>query len=509
MPAEPTREERDSMGTMLVPAAAYYGAQTRRAELNFPISGLRLPRPLIRALGLIKQSAALTNRELTLLRPDLASPIAEAAVEVAEGRFDDQFVVDVFQTGSGTSSNMNANEVIAGRANERLSGERGGKAPVHPNDHVNLGQSSNDVFPTALHVAALDAIDHSLLPRLHALQEALCRRAAACEAIVKIGRTHLQDAVPIRLGQELSGYARQIEQSIGRVERVRPSLSELPIGGTAVGTGLNTHPEFGARVAARLSDLTGVPFRVATNRFEAMAARDAVVEASGAFRSVAVSLSVIANNLRWLSSGPRCGIAEIRLPELQPGSSIMPGKVNPVIPEAVMMVAAQVVGNDATIAWANALGSNFELNVMMPVIAHNLIQSIELLASASLVLRTHCVETTPEVAVYGETRGIEPDEDRCRELVERSLAMITPLAPRLGYDAAAAVAKLASASGQTVREILSRLVDQDPATYLDLLGLPLTPAALAAGPLTRQEIDRLLDPLSQTQPGEDVSDAGG
>ena len=364
-----TRIERDSMGEMDVPEDAYYGAQTRRAALNFAISPLRFPRPFLRALGLIKKAAAEVNMDLGLLAPGVGAVIVEAAQAVADGKHDDQFVLDVFQTGSGTSTNMNANEVIAGVANEKIAGTRGGKSPVHPNDAVNMGQSSNDVIPTAIHVAALEAIRKRLVPALTGLRESLEARAKEFDPVVKIGRTHLQDATPIRLGQEFSGYAAQVEQALRRLGNAGEALAELPIGGTAVGTGINTHAEFPRRMAASLSKSTGQAFRPAANVFEAMANRDAAVEASAALRSVAISLSNIANNLRWLGSGPRCGIGEIAIPELQPGSSIMPGKVNPVIPEAVMMVAAQVVGNDATIAWSDALGSNFQLNVMMPAIA--------------------------------------------------------------------------------------------------------------------------------------------
>ncbi|MEO6808321.1 MAG: class II fumarate hydratase, partial [Isosphaeraceae bacterium] len=413
------------MGAMEVPADAYYGAQTRRAELNFPISLLRIPRAMIRALGLIKKSAARVNMDLGLLDPELGQAVLRAAEAVADGKHDDQFVVDVFQTGSGTSTNMNTNEVIAGIANEAATGQRGGKSPVHPNDHVNMGQSSNDVIPTAIHVAALEGMQTRLIPALKNLHGLLDGKASDFNQIVKIGRTHLQDAVPIRLGQEFSGYAAQVAHAVGRLERAGASLAELAIGGTAVGTGINTHSEFPQRMASRLSEETGVAFRPAENAFEALANRDAAVEMSGTLKTVAISLSTIANNLRWLASGPRCGFGEIRLPELQPGSSIMPGKVNPVIPEAVLMVGAQVVGNDATIAWSNALGSNFELNVMMPVLAYNLLQSIELLTSAATVLGSKCVA------------GIEADEAACASTIERSLAMCTALAPRIGYDAAA------------------------------------------------------------------------
>ena len=388
-----TRTEKDSMGAMEVPAEAYYGAQTRRAEVNFQISPLRVPRSFIRALGLIKKAAAQVNMDLNLLPADLGGPIIQAAQAVADGKHDDQFVVDVFQTGSGTSTNMNTNEVIAGIANEQLNnGVRGGKTPVHPNDAVNMGQSSNDVIPTAIHVAALEGIQKRLIPALQDLQQRLNDRARAFDEVIKIGRTHLQDAVPIRLGQEFSGYAAQVQHGLRRLTNCHEALVELAIGGTAVGTGINTHAEFPQRMAAKLGQDTGLPFRPAANAFEAMANRDPAVEASGALKTVAISLSNIANNIRWLASGPRCGIGEIKIPELQPGSSIMPGKVNPVIPEAVMMVAAQVVGNDATIAWADAMGSNFDLNVMMPVLAYNLLQSIELLTNAALHLADKCIE---------------------------------------------------------------------------------------------------------------------
>ena len=494
-----TRIEADSMGEMDVPAEAYYGAQTRRAELNFQISPLRFPRPLIRAMGLIKKAAAQVNMDLGLLDPRLGELIVLAAQAVADGRHDDQFVVDVFQTGSGTSTNMNANEVIAGIANEKVNdGARGGKSPVHPNDAVNMGQSSNDVIPTAIHVAALEAIRRRLVPSLQALQATLDARAKDFDAIVKIGRTHLQDAVPIRLGQEFSGYAAQVEHGLRRLDAASASLSELAIGGTAVGTGINTHAEFPARMTARLARETGLEFRPAANTFEAMANRDAAVEASGALKTIAISLSNIANNLRWLASGPRCGIAEIRLPELQPGSSIMPGKVNPVIPEAVIMTAAQVVGNDATIGWANALGSNFDLNVAMPVIAYNLLQSIELLANAASHLDEKCVS------------GIKADEERCRELIERSLAMCTALAPRIGYDAAAAVAKTAYATGRNVRDVALDLEGKSAEEAAAALQEHVKSAiALRTDPPTAAELQAILDPHAQTVRGTGVGGSAG
>jgi fumarate hydratase class II len=489
-----TRIEKDSMGSMEVPAEAYYGAQTRRAELNFGISPLRMPRSLIRALGLIKKAAAQVNMDLGLLTDELGAVIVRAAQAAADGKHDDQFVVDIFQTGSGTSSNMNTNEVIAGVANEMIHGVRGGKSPVHPNDAVNMGQSSNDVIPTAIHVAALEGISKRLIPALQALHAPLVEKARAFDKIVKIGRTHLQDAVPIRLGQEFSGYASQVEHGLRRLERACDALAELPIGGTAVGTGINTHAEFPERMAAQLSRETGQKFRPADNCFEAMANRDAAVDASGALKTIAVSLSNIANNIRWLASGPRCGLGEIRIPELQPGSSIMPGKVNPVIPEAVMMVAAQVVGNDATITWANALGSNFELNVMMPVIAYNLLQSIELLATAARHLAEKCAV------------GIEADEQRCEESIERSLAMCTALAPRIGYDNAAALAKKAYKDGVNVRDVALSLAGLSPEDAAAVLG---SASALKAAPPTAEEVVALLDPRGQTVRGTGVGGSAG
>ena len=487
-----TRTENDSMGSMEVPADAYYGAQTRRAELNFQISSLRLPRSFIRAMGLIKKAAAQVNMDLGLLSPDHGEPIIQAAQAVADGRHDDQFLVDVFQTGSGTSTNMNTNEVIAGLANEMLTGVRGGKSPIHPNDAVNMGQSSNDVIPTAIHVAALEGLRKRLGPALESLQQALDAKAKAFDSVVKIGRTHLQDAVPIRLGQEFSGYAAQVEQGLRRLKQAGEALADLAIGGTAVGTGINTHAEFPRRMAAQLAQETGLDFRPAANSFEAMHNRDAAVEVSGALKVVAISLSNLANNIRWLASGPRCGIGEIRIPELQPGRSIMPGKVNPVIPEAMMMAAAQVVGNDATIGWANALGSNFDLNVMMPVIAYNLLQSISLLANASRALEEKCIA------------GIEADVSRCNDLIERSLAMCTALAPRIGYDAAAAVAKKAYTSGRTVREVALELAGMTPAAASQILG-----AELKGGVPTAEEVARLLEPHGQTVRGTGVGGSAG
>src|SRR6185295_7083124 len=418
---------------------AYYGAQTERARRNFPVSGLTLPKRFIAAVAMIKGEAAMVNEELGTVPGDVARAIHQAAQEVVEGKHDDQFPLDIFQTGSATSTNMNVNEVLANRAIEILGGAIGSKK-VHPNDHVNNGQSSNDVIPTAIHVSAYLAIVGELEPGLQRLAEALHRKAEEFDDVVKIGRTHLQDAVPVRLGQEFSGYARQVRYALDRLAAVKPRLAELPLGGTAVGTGLNAPPEFAPRVIRRLAERTGCPFVPAPNRFEAMAGKDAAVETSGALKTIAVSLTKIANDIRWLASGPRCGIGEISIPSLQPGSSIMPGKVNPVIPESVLMVAAQVVGNDAAITIAGMSGV-FELNVMMPLIAYDLLQSIEILANASRLLAEKCVE------------GIEGNRERCEELVERSLAMVTALVPKIGYDAAAEIAKESMRTGKTVREL--------------------------------------------------------
>jgi fumarate hydratase class II len=459
-----TRIERDSMGEKEVPAEAYYGIQTLRAVENFPISDLRFPRPFIRTLGLIKWAAARVNQELGLLEPKRAQAIAQAAREVAEGKFDGQFIVDIFQTGSGTSTNMNANEVIANRAAELLGGRRGDKTVSHPNDHVNLGQSSNDVIPTALHVTALEMIEKELVPALKRLHKALAAKAKAFDSIVKIGRTHLQDATPIRLGQEFSGYARQIELAIKRAQAVRESLGELALGGTAVGTGINMHPEFAKRVIGLLSREAGLNLREAVNHFEAQATKDALVETSGALKTIAVGLIKIANDIRWLASGPRCGIGEIMLPDTQPGSSIMPGKVNPVIAESVLQVAAHVIGNDLTITLAGQAG-NFELNVMMPVMGYNLFQSIALLARAAENFSSRCIE------------GLEADEVRCNIMIEQSLAMCTALAPEIGYDAAAKIAKEAYETGNTVREI-----------------------AKAKRLLPEARLNELLDPWRMTEP---------
>jgi fumarate hydratase class II len=455
------RIERDSMGEMKVPAEALYGAQTARAIENFPISHWRFPRSFLRALGLIKKHAALANAALGLLEGRTADAIVQAAREVIDGGLDDQFVVDVFQTGSGTSTNMNANEVIANRATELLGGQRGEKL-VHPNDHVNRGQSSNDVIPTAIHLAALEGLERNLIPALGELHQRLQEKASEFHEILKIGRTHLQDATPIRLGQEFSGYASQVEHGIARLEQLRPQLGELALGGTAVGTGINTHPQFARRAIEGLARETGLELREAPNHFEAQASRDACVQASGTLKTIAVSLIKIANDIRWLGSGPRCGLGELKLPATQPGSSIMPGKVNPVMSEMLIQACAQVLGNDAVVSFGDAFG-NFELNVMMPVIAFNLLQSIELLGNGSRIFARRCLQ------------GLAADPDRCAATIEQSLALGTALAPVLGYDRASAIAKQAYESGKTIREIARQSSGLDSAA-----------------------LDRLLDPRRQT-----------
>ena len=459
------RIEKDSMGEMKVPADAYWGAQTQRAVENFPISNLRFSREFIRALGMIKLCAAETNMELDRLQKKHGKAIVRAAKEVMKGNLDEHFVLDIFQTGSGTSSNMNTNEVIANRANEILGGKIGDRSLIHPNDHVNKGQSSNDVIPTAMHIAALETIEKELIPALGTLQKTFAKKAKDFDDIIKIGRTHLQDATPIRLGQEFSGYASMLEHGIKRLESTRRHLSELAIGGTAVGTGINTHPHFAKKVAEKITQITGIKFREARNHFEAQGAKDAYVEASGVLKTIAVSLMKIGNDIRWLGSGPRCGIGEILLPEVQPGSSIMPGKVNPVIAEALCMVCAQVIGNDAAIA-VGGMSGNFELNVMMSVMAHNLLESINLLASAATVFEKKCI------------RGLKADKERNNEMIEKSLAMCTSLVPYIGYDAAAAIAKEAYKSGKTVREV-----------------------ALEKEVLSEKDLAKALDPLSMTKPG--------
>jgi fumarate hydratase class II len=467
-----TRIERDTMGELAVPADAYYGVQTARAIENFPISDLRFPRSFIRAIGLVKWAAATVNHALGLLDNKRAGAIRKAAREVIDGKWDAEFPVDIFQTGSGTSTNMNANEVIANRATELLGGARGSKL-VHPNDHVNLGQSSNDVIPTAIHIAAVEAIEHRLIPSLTRLHQALAVKARAFDRIVKIGRTHLQDATPIRLGQEFSGYARQVELALFRARRAQEVLQEVALGGTAVGTGLNTHPAFARKALALISREISCTVKEARNHFEAQSAQDSVVEASGELRTIAVSLMKIANDIRWLASGPRCGLGEILLPETQPGSSIMPGKVNPVIAESVAMVCAQVIGNDTTITVGGQAG-NFELLVMLPVMAYNLLQSIELLAAASRNFAVRCID------------GIQANEQRCRDSIEGSLALCTALVPEIGYDAAAKIAKEAYKTGKTVRQV-----------------------AREQKVLPEKRLERLMDPWHMTRPGGPPGSAGG
>ena len=436
------RIEKDSMGEVKVPAQAYYGAQTQRAVENFPISGMPLPKRLIRALGLVKVAAAIANRDLGKLKPNIAEPIIQAAREVAAGKLDDQFPIDIYQTGSGTSSNMNANEVISNRAIELTGGDRfDKKKPIHPNDHVNMGQSTNDMFPTAIHVATALAIQKELIPALDRLQQVLAGKAKEWDDIIKIGRTHLADATPIRLGQEFSGYARQLERCLHQARSAQVAIMELPAGGTAVGTGINTHPRFGKKVAEVLAQETGVAFVEAANHFEANACRDGLVECSSQLRNIAASLFSIANNIRWLGSGPRCGFFEIILPDLQPGSSIMPGKVNPVMCESMMQVCTRVIGNDQTVAWSGATGGQFELNIMMPVMGLAAIESAELLAKCTQAFIDFC--------------AIEMEANRasCEKQVEWSMAMVTSLNPLIGYDAAAALAKEAFKSGKTVRSL--------------------------------------------------------
>lgn len=467
-----TRIEKDSLGTREVSDDVLYGIQTLRAIENFPVSGWRFPRPFLRALALIKRAAAQVNMEQGHIDPKLGRAIVQAATEVAEGKWDDQFPVDIFQTGSGTSTNMNANEVIAHRAAEILCVEKSAK-PVHPNDHVNRGQSSNDVIPTALHVSALEVLVREVIPALEALHRSLDQKTQEFDSILKIGRTHLQDAVPMRLGQEFSGYASQVAHGLARLRKTQEHLAELALGGTAIGTGLNADPAFIDGVIKKLASDTGLPFVGAPNRFEALAARDAAVETSGALKTVAVSLMKIANDLRWLSSGPRCGLGEIELPSLQPGSSIMPGKVNPVIPEAVCMVAAQVIGADAAIT-LGGLSGNFELNVMKPMIAYNLLWSMTLIANVSRLLADRCVN------------GIKAQKEISEGFIEKSLAMCTALAPAIGYDRAADIAKEAYRTGRTVREV-----------------------AREKKVLPEAELTQALDARRMTEPGASMAGAGG
>jgi fumarate hydratase class II len=467
-----TRIEKDSMGTMEVPADALYGATTQRAVLNFPISGYRFSRPFIRALGLVKWAAAQANRDLGKLDERRAQLITAAAEEVIEGRWDSQFPIDIFQTGSGTSTNMNANEVIANRCSQLDGKAIGSKDPVHPNDHVNMGQSSNDVIPTSIHIAVAESVRSELMPALDHLQQGLEAKAHEFWEVIKIGRTHLMDATPVRLGQEFSGYAKQVEYGKLRAGNAIAAVEELALGGTAVGTGLNSHPEFAGKVMGYLWNRTGVAFREARNHFEAQGAKDGLVEASGQMRSIAVSLFKIANDIRLLASGPRCGIGEIQLPATQPGSSIMPGKVNPVMCESVVQVCAQVFGNDTTVCWGGATGQ-LELNVMMPVMAHNVLESIRLLSNVARAFQDKCIS------------GIIANRDRCNELVELSMAMVTSLAPLIGYDRAAEIAKESAATGKTVRQICrERQV------------------------LPEDQLNRALDPVEMTKPGGEGS-AGG
>jgi len=467
------RTERDTMGEVRVPANALWGASTQRAIENFPISGIRFPRVFMEALGLVKWACAGANAELGLLEGPLADAIAKAAQEVAAGAHDDEFPLDLFQTGSGTSTNTNANEVIANLVNLALGGQVGAKKPAHPNDHVNMGQSSNDVIPTAIHVAALLAIDRDLVPALERLHEALAAKALAWDGIVKSGRTHLMDATPIRLGQEFSGYASQVEHGVARMRATYRHLGELALGGTAVGTGINAHPEMAGKAIRRLGQATGLPLVRAPNAFEAQAAQDALVEASGALRTVAVSLFKIADDVRLMGSGPRTGLAELKLPELQPGSSIMPGKVNPVIPEAVLQVCVQVVGNDAAVA-AAGLGSHLDLSTMMPVMCRNVLESVRLLARASEVFRERCIE------------GLQPNLEKLTRDAELSTAIVTRLSPILGYDRAAELAKESMRTGKTVKELV---IDK--------------------GILSREDAERLLDPKALTEPSKDAVGSGG
>ncbi|MFE2481007.1 aspartate ammonia-lyase [Streptomyces sp. NPDC059389] len=462
-PAGEYRVEHDSMGEVRVPAHAKWRAQTQRAVENFPLSGQRLERAHIEALALVKAAAAAVNAKLGVVDQDTADAIRSAASEVAEGRWDEHFPVDVFQTGSGTSSNMNTNEVIATLAGERLGRE------VHPNDHVNASQSSNDVFPSSIHIAATAAVTRELIPALEHLAAALERKAAEFAEVVKAGRTHLMDATPVTLGQEFGGYAAQVRYGVERLRGALPRLAELPLGGTAVGTGINTPPGFSAAVIAEVAAATGLPLTEARNHFEAQGARDALVETSGVLRTIAVSLTKISNDLRWMASGPRTGLAEINLPDLQPGSSIMPGKVNPVVPEAVLMVAAQVTGNDTTVAVAGAAG-NFELNVMLPVMAKNLLESIRLLGNASRLLADRTVD------------GITANVARAREFAESSPSVVTPLNRYIGYEEAAKVAKRALAERKTIREVVLE------SGYVD------------RGDLTLEQLDEALDVLRMTRP---------
>ncbi len=459
-----TRTETDSMGAIEVPADRYWGAQTARSLHHFPIGDDRMPKPMIRAIGVLKQASAQVNADLGKMSPEKSALIVAAAREVADGKLDDQFPLSVWQTGSGTQSNMNANEVISNRAIEMAGGVLGSKEPVHPNDDVNMSQSSNDTFPTAMHIAAVEEITHRLIPAIRTLRNALQVKAEAFSSITKIGRTHLMDAVPLTLGQEFSGYVAQLDVDLRRIEQTLDDLYELAAGGTAVGTGLNTHPEFGTRVASAIAELTGLPFVTAPNKFAALAAHDALVQASGTLRTTAASLIKIADDIRWLGSGPRSGLGELSLPENEPGSSIMPGKVNPTQCEAMIMVCIQVYGNDAAVAMAGARG-NLELNVCKPVIIHNVLHSVQLITEATLAFTEFCVD------------GLQPNEARIRQHLENSLMLVTALNPLIGYDKAAEVAKKAHKEGSTLRE-----------------------SALALGYLTGEQFDEAVRPESMTHP---------
>jgi fumarate hydratase class II len=459
-----TRRETDSMGAIDVPAGHYWAAQTQRSLHHFAIGRDRMPDRIIRAFGLLKIAAADVNADLGLITADQHDRIVAAAREIADGGLAEEFPLRVWQTGSGTQSNMNVNEVIAGRANEVATGARGGKAPIHPNDHVNRSQSSNDTFPTALHMAVAMALVQALVPSVGALRDALDEKRAEFSGVVKIGRTHLQDAVPLTLGQEFSGYVAQLDGGLSRIQATLPGLYEIALGGTAVGTGINSHPEFADRVARRIAELTGLPFVTAPNKFAALAGQEATVFASGALRTLATSLMKIANDIRWLGSGPRAGLGELRLPENEPGSSIMPGKVNPTQSEALTMVCVQVMGYDAAIGIAGSQG-NFELNVFKPIIAHDLLHAIELLTDACRSFREHCVE------------GLEADRERIQEHVANSLMLVTALTPRIGYDKAAEIAKKAHHEGTTLRA-----------------------AALALGYLDETGFDTLMRPEEMTRP---------
>jgi len=470
------RTERDSMGTVEVPANAYYGAQTQRAVENFPISGWSLPATMVSAMGLVKYACGVANRDLGKLTGSGKQPLNDeqvqamlnAALEVADGKLADQFPVDVFQTGSGTSSNMNINEVISNRATEIAGGDRMSEQKlVHPNDHVNMGQSTNDTFPTAIHVAVANTIEQSLLPALRRMHAALVEKAEKWDRVIKIGRTHLMDATPLRLGQEFGGFARQIELSIERATAARDAVLELPVGGTAVGSGINTHPEFGARVAAVLAEKTGLGFIESVNHFEGNAQRDALVQSHASLKTVAQTLFNVANNIRWLGSGPRCGFYEVSLPSRQPGSSIMPGKVNPVMCESMMQLTARVMGNDTCMTVSGAAGGNFQLNIMMPVMAHTALESIHLLASGVEAFIDFCLD------------GMEANEQACEAAVEQSLSMCTSLNPLIGYEMAAKLAKEAFTSGQTIREL-----------------------CLEKEILPEETLTKALDPWSMTEPQE-------